>query len=119
MEDYLRVRGSCLAAKAVTLISHGYRPEVNVSAKLGPNKSSYFHSLIGILHWVVKLGRVDINCKVSMISSHLDLLQEGHLQEVFHIFAYLKKYHNAEIVCYTRLHLVLIVICIQLVELVH
>jgi hypothetical protein len=33
-----------------------------------------------------------------MMSSHLALPQEGHLAEVFHIFAYLKKYTNTEMV---------------------
>ena len=33
-----------------------------------------------------------------MMSSHLALLREGHLEQVLHIFAYLKKYHNTELV---------------------
>ena len=33
-----------------------------------------------------------------MISSHLALPREGHLEQVLHIFAYLKKYHNTELV---------------------
>ena len=33
-----------------------------------------------------------------MMSSHLSLPREGHLHQVFHIFAYLKKYHNTEMV---------------------
>jgi hypothetical protein len=33
-----------------------------------------------------------------MMSSHLALPREGHLEQVFHIFAYLKKYHNTELV---------------------
>jgi hypothetical protein len=32
------------------------------------------------------------------MSSHLALPREGHLAEVFHIFAYLKKYTNTEMV---------------------
>lgn len=47
---------------------------------------------------MVKLGRVDIFCEVSMISSCLDLPREGHLKQLFHMFAYLEKNHNAEIV---------------------
>jgi hypothetical protein len=46
----------------------------------------------------VELGRVDICLEVSMMSSHLVLPREGHLEQVFHIFAHLKKYHNTEIV---------------------
>ena len=36
--------------------------------------------------------------EVSMMSSHLALPIEGHMKEVYHIFAYLKEHHNAEIV---------------------
>ena len=32
-----------------------------------------------------------------MMSSHLALPRDGHLQAVLYIFAYLKKYHNTEI----------------------
>jgi hypothetical protein len=43
----------------------------------------------------MELGRVDF-CFVS----HLVLPREGHLEQVFHIFAHLKKYHNTEVVSY-------------------
>jgi hypothetical protein len=46
----------------------------------------------------VELGRVDICLEVSMMSSHLALPREGHLEQVSHIFAHLKKYHNTEVV---------------------
>ena len=47
---------------------------------------------------MVELGRVDICLEVSMMSSHLALPREGHLEQVLHIFAYLKKYHNGTLV---------------------
>jgi hypothetical protein len=46
----------------------------------------------------VELRRVDNCLEVSMMSSHLVLPREGHLEQVFHIIAHLKKYHNNEIV---------------------
>jgi hypothetical protein len=33
-----------------------------------------------------------------MMSSHLAMPRQGHLQELFHMFSYLKKHHNAEMV---------------------
>ena len=33
-----------------------------------------------------------------MLSSHLALPREGHLEEVFHVFSYLKEHMNSEIV---------------------
>ena len=46
----------------------------------------------------MELGRVDINVEVSMLSSHLALPREGHMQELFHVFAYLRKHLNSEMV---------------------
>ena len=47
---------------------------------------------------MVELERVDVCLEVSMMSSHLALPREGHLEQVLHIFAYLKKYHHTELV---------------------
>ena len=33
-----------------------------------------------------------------MMSSHLAMPGKGHLDQVIHIFAYLRKYHNTELV---------------------
>ena len=46
----------------------------------------------------MELGRVDIDVEVSMMASHLALPREGHLKELFHIFAHLKAHSNAEMV---------------------
>ena len=44
------------------------------------------------------MGRVDICCEVSMMSSFVAMPREGHLQQLYHIYAYLKGHHNARIV---------------------
>ena len=49
---------------------------------------------------MVELGRVDICLGVSMMSSHMAMSREGHLNQLFHIFAYLSKYRNTEMVFY-------------------
>ena len=73
-----------------------HRPESDVSRELNVANATYYQSLIGVLRWIVELGRVDVCLEVSMMSSHLALPREGHLEQ--HIFAYLKKYHNTELV---------------------
>ena len=98
VEEYLKAKGETLQAKAPTPLSSGYRPELDVSPELNDKDASYYHSLIGVLRWLVELGRADINTEVSMMSSHLALPREGHLKEVLHIFGHLKKHHNAEMV---------------------
>ena len=47
---------------------------------------------------MVEFGRVNICCEVSMMSLYLALPRKGYLQELYHIFLYLRKYHNSEIV---------------------
>ena len=45
---------------------------------------------------MVELGRVDICLELSMMSSHLALPREGHMEQVLQIFLYLQRYHNTE-----------------------
>jgi hypothetical protein len=68
----------------------GYCPKVDISGKLKLNGIQYFQELNGILRWACELGRVDIATEVSLLLSHLALPREGHLQQVYHIFGYLK-----------------------------
>ena len=96
--EYLKKRGEVLAAKAVTLMNSGYRPEIDITPDLGEENAAYFHSLIGVLRWSLELGRVDINVEASMLSSHLAMPREGHTPELLHVFAYLKKHMNTEMV---------------------
>ena len=65
---------------------------------LSPTDASYYQSLVGMLRWMVELGRVDICLEVSMMSSYLAMPRQGHLNQLYHIFAYLSKHYNAEMV---------------------
>lgn len=98
LENQLKERGEQLPRRAKAPLTTDYRPEVDVSPELSPTDAAHYQSLIGILRWMVELGRVDICCEVSMMSSHLALPRQGHLRELYHIFAYLKEHHNAELV---------------------
>ena len=90
--------GSMLPMKINATVFYGYRPELDSSPKLDVAYGTNYQPLIGILWWMVDLGRADIYWEVSMMSSHLALPIEGHLSQVFHIFAYLKKHHNSALV---------------------
>ena len=43
------------------------------------------------------MGRIDICVEVSMMSSQVAMPREGHLQQLYQIFGYLKAHHNARI----------------------
>ena len=98
VEDYLKARNQKLPARASAPFTSNYRPEVDTSPELGPAEASYYMSLIGVLRWMVELGRVDICVEVSLMSSHMALPRTGHLEQLFHIFGYLKIHHNSEMV---------------------
>ena len=87
VEQHLAKYGGKLPSRAVTPLSSNYQPETDTSNELDPSDAAYFQSLIGILRWMVELGRVDICLEVSLLSSHLALPRVGHLEEVYHIFA--------------------------------
>ena len=98
VEKHLAEQGLKLPNKADTPIQTSYRPELDVTDELSPKDAGHYQSLIGVLRWICELGRVDICLEVSMLSSHLALPRSGHLTQVLHIFAYLRRHHNAELV---------------------
>ena len=75
-----------------------YRTKVDVSTELSSIQASYYQSLIGILRWIVELGRADIFMETSALASMMALPREGLLDAVFHMFAFLKRKHNGVIV---------------------
>jgi len=86
--------GRKLLKKVSEPLQRDYRPEMDTSPELDAGSANYFQSLIGILRWMVELGRIDMIAEVSMLSSHLACPREGHLEAVFHIFSWLKVQHN-------------------------
>src|SRR6056300_532251 len=45
---------------------------------------------IGILRWLVELGRIDVAAEVSMMSAYNAMPRMGHFHAVLHVFAYLE-----------------------------
>jgi len=98
VEYELSLCGKSLANNISTPITFGYRPELDTSPITNPDQANYYQSLIGVLHWAVELGRIDILIHVSMLSSFLVAPREGYLSQVHHIFVYLKKYPRSTMV---------------------
>jgi hypothetical protein len=76
----------------------GYKPELDESPELDPTRANFYQSQIGILRWCLELGRIEIITEVSIFSTYICLPREGHLEAVFHVFAYLGLHHNARVV---------------------
>ncbi|EJK65892.1 hypothetical protein THAOC_13210, partial [Thalassiosira oceanica] len=101
VEKYLAATDRILPRRCTTPLSPNYRPEIDTTLELNEvddTDAAFFHSLIGMLRWIVELGRADICLEVSLLSHHLALPREGHFAQALHIFGYLREHHNAAMV---------------------
>ena len=71
--------------------SSSFRPELDVTGKLGEELTNRYQQLIGLLRCSIELGRIDVLTKVSCLSQHLCYPREGHLDAVYCISRYLQK----------------------------
>ena len=74
-----------------------YRPELDVSVECTLDQITFFQNLIGILRWIVELGRIDIGYEVSVLSRYLAQPRTGHLVQALHIFKYLDVHRKNEL----------------------
>jgi hypothetical protein len=75
----------------------GHKPEIDEITEVDPIRENLFQSQIGILCWYVELVCIGIITEVSMMSTHVCLPREGHLEAVFHACAYQGLHHNARV----------------------
>ena len=76
----------------------GYDPDTDTSPELPPDQASCYQSIIGIMRWMIELGRIDIATEVSQLSSYLAMPRQGHLLGALHVMSYLKQKHNSMLV---------------------
>ena len=102
-ESILEKRGLRLPTKVPTPMRHGYKPELDVTAELKAEGVKFYQELIGQLRWAIELGRVDILHEVSIMSSHLAMPREGHLEQIYHLLGYLKA-HKKMRICFDGMY---------------
>ena len=74
-----------------------YEAEIDISPECDEDEANYFQSIIGVLRWMVEIGRVDISTEVSVLSSYLAYPRVGHLEAAIHIMGYLSAKYNSRI----------------------
>ena len=90
----------CLPKGVKTPITADYRPgpEIDATEELNAEDQNYYQGLVGILRWICELGRLDIVMPVSLMSRYLAQARRGHLNQVLHLFAYLKHHGRSNLV---------------------
>jgi hypothetical protein len=71
VKDYLAKKypGHAWIKRAHAPLPSGYEPDVaDVTPELDAEQSSFYQSQIGVLRWMVEIGRVDIITDVSELS---------------------------------------------------
>ena len=76
----------------------GDHPEEDSSEILGDEDHKKYMMLIGMLNWIVCLGRMDVAFAVTSLSRFSACPRKGHLSRLLRIFGFLKKYKNRRIV---------------------
>ena len=77
-----------LPKKAENPCKIGYDPELYTSPELEPDAASYYLTVISILRWMIEQGWIDIITEMSLLSSHVVLPREGHLNATVHVMAH-------------------------------
>jgi hypothetical protein len=98
VKNWLDERGSYLQTKCSSVLPSGYWPELDVSDYCNDEEAYYFQQQIGVLQWAIELGCIDITAEVSMLAAFTAAPRHGHLQALFHIFAYLSNHDRYKLV---------------------
>ena len=91
LEETLKKKNKKLPNKCETPMTSNYSPELDGTPELDSDGVTRFQELIGILRWAIELGRVDILTEVSMLSTYQASPRQGHMEQLMHIFGYLRK----------------------------
>ena len=98
LEKQLDLIGLKLKRGVNAPLDNDYRPECDLTPECSDEKANLYMSLIGVLRWMVEIGRIDLTCEVSMMSSYSAAPREGHFAQLLRIFSYLKQHHHSRIV---------------------
>ena len=97
VED-LDKEGLKLKGKAYRPYDSNYNPELDVTEELDDDGVAKFQGSIGMFHWMIELGRINIMTKVSQLSSFQAMPRRGHLEACYSIFTFLRKHPTMSMV---------------------
>ena len=84
--------------KAENNFVRDYSPAMDETPSLEKELAYWYQYLIGMLIWMMEIGRVDIITEVSMMAPQMDMNKEGHFEAVLHVFAFVHHKYNSRMV---------------------
>ena len=91
VEGWLDKKQQKLSTRHSCMFPSGWKPELDVTPELDEEHAAFYQQQIGVLRWMVELGRIDVCTEVSMLAAFSANPREGHLAAVLHLYGYLKK----------------------------
>ena len=98
VELWLEKRKEKLPTRTACVFPSGWKPELDVTPLHKDKDVSYYQQQVGVLRWMVELGRVDICAEVSMLAAFSAAPRQGHLATILHLYGYLKKNPRSKLV---------------------
>jgi hypothetical protein len=93
VEEAIKSKGRRLPTTNIeTPMNNNYTPELDVTVELDDEDVTFYQELIGVLRWATEIGRVDILLEVALLSQYSASPREGHLEQLLHIFAFLRRH---------------------------
>ena len=80
--------------KKDTPMVDGDHPKEDTSELLDDKGHQHYQMVIGMLNWIVCIGRMDVAFATSSLSRFTACPRKGHLDRAYRVFGYLKKYKN-------------------------
>ena len=95
MSELANVRWQFPKKKSENPFFGDYAPEMDETLDLEQELASWYQYFIGIIRWMVEIGRYDIIDEVSMMASQMAMPREGQLEAVLHVFAFICQKYNS------------------------
>ena len=90
-EQNLAKSNQRLPTQCKTPIRSGHWSETDTLPVIKYEGLTQYHDMVGVIRWTFELGWVDIILKAALMSMYLALPHWIHLEQVFHVFGYLKE----------------------------
>ena len=78
--------------------SPGDQPEMDTLEFLNNYRYLYFQMLVGMLNWILRIGRFGIAHATTSLVRFAYCPRKGHLERALRVFGYLNKYPNKRVV---------------------
>ena len=103
LQEFLKVSAKLFEDIGIKIPTRGvhpfsnikYRPELDTSDFCNDSQTRVYQQVLGMLRWLIELGRIDVLLETTLLASYLMNPRIGHLLQACNIVAYLRKHQKS------------------------